>query len=448
MQQTLVYIPDQIAGIPLFGVGLLLIVWAMASAVVLVQLLRRQGFNADTRGYVLLLAIVGAAIWLLLPRLCEPGSGLPIRGYGTLMLVAVVAGTALAVWRGRQLGIDADTILGITFWLFVPGIIGARIFYVIEYWSNFYVAPAGPSLGDLLTAVGATVGRLFNVAEGGLVVYGSLIGGLVGILAFTRTYKLPVLATFDLMAPSLVLGAAIGRIGCLLNGCCFGGACDLPWAVEFPPGSPPYFYQVEHAQLPLPPLDDVRQGKIFLHGLKVLGALTSPPVISAVEPGSGAERVGLKTGQAITVINGYQVTSVDEAQRALLLAYQNGPTIGLTVKGAAPVRWRLSGPPAHTHPIHPTQLYSAIDSFVLCLLLLAYDPFRRRDGELIALMLTIYPITRFLMEMIRTDEPGQFGTGLTISQWVSLAILACVIPLWFTILRRPAKKAYPLQCAT
>lgn len=448
MQQTLFYIPDQIAGMPLFGAGLLLIVWTIVSAVVLAQLLRRQGFNADTRGYALLLAILGAAIWLLLPRLCEPGSGLPIRGYGTMLLVAVVVAAGLAVWRGRQLGIDADTIFGITFWLFVPGIIGARIFYVIEYWPNFYVAPAGPSLGDMLAAAGATVRGLFNVAQGGLVVYGSLIGGLTGILAFSRVYKLPVLATLDLMAPSLVLGAAIGRVGCLLNGCCFGGACDLPWALEFPPGSPPYIYQVEHAQLALPALDDVRQGKIFVQGLKVLGPLTSPPAISEVEPGSAAERAGVKAGEAIVAINEFQVANVDEAQRALLLAYRSGPMIGLTKKGGPTVRWRLSGPPAHAHAIHPTQLYSAIDSFVLCLLLLAYDPFRRRDGELIALMLTFYPITRFLMEMIRTDEPGQFGTSLTISQWVSLTILACMIPLWFAIFRRPAKKAYPLQCAT
>lgn len=447
MRQTLFYIPDQIAGMPLFGAGVLLIVWAIVSAVVLVQLLRRQGFNADTRGYALLLGILGAAIWLLLPRLCEPGSGLPIRGYGTMLLVAVVVAAALAVWRGRQLGIDADTIFGITFWLFVPGIIGARVFYVIEYWPWFYVAPAGPSLGDMLAAAGATLQKLLNVAQGGLVVYGSLIGGLVGILAFSRVYKLPVLATLDLMAPSLVLGAAIGRLGCFLNGCCFGGACDLPWAVEFPPGSPPYEYQVEHAQLALPPLDEVRQGKLFVQGLKVLGPLTSPPVISEVEPGSAAQRAGLKAGEAIVAINQFQVANVDEAQRALLLAYRGGPLIGLTAKGHATVRWRLSGPPAHTHPIHPTQLYSAIDSLVLCLLLLAYDPFRRRDGELIALMLTMYPITRFLMEMIRTDEPGQFGTSLTISQWVSLTILACMIPLWFAILRRPAKKAYPLPCA-
>ena len=61
----------------------------------------------------------------------------------------------------------------------------------------------------------------------------------------------------DVIAPSMVLGLAIGRLGCLLNGCCYGGQCDLPWAMTFPYGSPPYADQIRHGQLP------------WLHGLKV-----------------------------------------------------------------------------------------------------------------------------------------------------------------------------------
>ena len=444
MLQTLFYIPDQVAGFPVFGAGLLLAVWAIASAIVLGRLAWQQGFNADTRGYALLLAIVGAAIWLLLPRLIEPGKGVPIRGYGVMLLVAVVLSVALAVWRGRRLGIDPDTVFGICFWIFVPGMIGGRLFYVIEYWSSFYVAPAGPSLGDALQAAVATLQGALNVAQGGLVVYGGLGGGLLGLLAVTRVYKLPLLATSDLMMPSLVLGASIGRIGCFLNGCCFGGPCELPWAVEFPPGSPPYQYQADHRQLTLPALEDVRQGKVFVQGLKVIGSPKAPPLITEVQGGSPAERAGLKAGETIAAINGFQVSSVDEAQYRLVDAYHAGPTIGLVTSGGAKAfRWRLTGPPAHSRRVHPTQLYSAIDSLVLCLLLLAYDPFRRRDGELTAVMLSVYPTTRFLMEMIRTDEPGQFGTNLTIAQWVSLAILAGMVPLWYTVLHRPPGKAFP-----
>ena len=80
-------------------------------------------------------------------------------------------------------------------------------------------------------------------------------------------------------------------------------------------------------------------------------------------------------------------------------------------------------PPAKSLPVQPSQPLSTIDALLLCLLLLAYDPFRRRDGELFAIMLTIYPITRFLIEGLRSDEAAVFGTGLSIAQCVSLLLL-------------------------
>jgi phosphatidylglycerol:prolipoprotein diacylglycerol transferase len=62
-----------------------------------------------------------------------------------------------------------------------------------------------------------------------------------------------------------------------------------------------------------------------------------------------------------------------------------------------------------------------------------YYPFRRRDGEVFALLITLHPISRFLLEMIRSDEPGQFGTELTISQWLSLGLLAAAGVLWWYV---------------
>ncbi len=75
-------------------------------------------------------------------------------------------------------------------------------------------------------------------------------------------------------------------------------------------------------------------------------------------------------------------------------------------------------------PIHPTQLYSVIDGVLLCLLTLAYYPIRARDGSVVTLALLTYPVTRFFIERLRGDEMGQFGTSLTIAQWISLAMLA------------------------
>jgi phosphatidylglycerol---prolipoprotein diacylglyceryl transferase len=75
---------------------------------------------------------------------------------------------------------------------------------------------------------------------------------------------------------------------------------------------------------------------------------------------------------------------------------------------------------------------------LLALLLWLWYPFRRRDGEAFAAMLTLYPISRFVLEAIRQDEAGQFGTVLTISQWISILVLVMAIALWIYLLTRPA----------
>jgi len=412
MLRTLFYVPHEAFGMPMFGVGLLLAIWAVISVGVLVWLSRRQGFGADTWGYVPLLGLVGAAIWLLLPNLCEPGRGFPVRGYGVMLGLAVAVATAMAVWRGRKIGLEPDLVFSLVFWGVLPGIIGARLFYVIEYWSAF----EKPTLG-------ATLAAAIRLDMGGLVVYGSLIGGMVGMLTFMRAHRLPRLATFDLLAPSMLLGLAIGRIGCLLNGCCFGGPSELPWAVTFPARSPVHIHQVHH-------------GQVYLHGLKLPLGPSDRPIITAVQPGSAAERAGLAQGQRIKSIGGRAVQTVYDAQRLLLWLDEPGTEISIvTADSALAHRWTLTAPMPRSLPVQPTQIYSSINAMVLCLCLLAYAPFRRRDGELIALLLTVYPITRFLLEIIRTDEKAVFNTRLSISQNVSLLLLLGAAGLWFYVLR-------------
>jgi phosphatidylglycerol:prolipoprotein diacylglycerol transferase len=433
MLRTLFYIPDaEIAGLPIFGRGWLLLAWAIFSVVLLVYLIRKHGPAAQPEGevfgYVPLLALVAGAIWLLLPRLCEPIpgredlQGLPIRGYGVMLLVAVAAGVAMAAWRGRRLGLDPELIFTLAFWAFVPGIIGARVFYVIEYWADFQ----RESLGQTLIAV-------INVTEGGLVVYGSVIGGMVGLLGFIWAYKMPPLATLDLVTPSFLLGMAIGRIGCFLNGCCFGSVCDLPWAVTFPADSPPYFHQVE-------------RGETFVQGLKIAGAAGAEPLIAEVRPGSRAARQGLKAGQKILSIDHVPIGTAAQARRELLRAQQFDREITVKASGnddQIVAKWPITRPLPRSEPVHPTQLYSSLNALVTCLFLVAYAPFRRRDGEIWAMFLTLYPITRFLLEIIRTDEPGVFGTGLTISQWMSLILLVCALAFWVRVWTKPRGTAFP-----
>jgi phosphatidylglycerol---prolipoprotein diacylglyceryl transferase len=118
--------------------------------------------------------------------------------------------------------------------------------------------------------------------------------------------------------------------------------------------------------------------------------------------------------------------------------------VELALRSGKTIKIPAVAPPARSLPVHPTQLYSAVDGALLGWFLWAYFPFRRRDGELIALLLTIHPVTRFLLEIIRTDEPAVFGTGMSISQNISILLLACGAGLWWYLLRQPRGVAWPL----
>lgn len=419
MRQTLFYIPPDIAGVPLFGFGLLLAVWAVVGLVLVVQSVRRSGWGHEVFSQLAMLVVSGVVIAYVIPAIMEPG-GLPIRGYGVMLLLAVASGVGLAMHRAKQFGIDPELIVSLAMWLIVSGFVGARLFYVIEYWDKF----AKPDPREFIAGI-------LNITQGGLVVYGSMLAGGAALVVFIYKHKLPGLALADLVAPCAVLGMAIGRVGCFFNGCCYGGACDLPWAVQFPATSPAY-------------LDQVQEGKLFLHGLRFAGEPEAFAEIAEVEPGSPAEQHGLRPGERVVAIGGIKVISVAQAQQLLLRLTGEGTKVSIEVAGdEQPKSWTISGPPPVSRPIHPVQIYSAIDALLLVLLLLAYTPFRHRDGELTALTLTLHPISRFLLEIIRVDERDVFNTSMSISQNISVGLLVGAAVLWIYLLRRPRGLAWP-----
>jgi phosphatidylglycerol:prolipoprotein diacylglycerol transferase len=423
MQQTLFFIPAEVAGWPVFGFGLLLAAWAVASVVVLAWLAWRQGFNADTWGYVVLLLVIGAAIRWVLPAVSEP-QGLPIRGYGMMIMLAVIAATALAAWRAKRVGVDPDLIFSLIFWMLVPGIVGARAFYVIEYWqTSYWPAYTNPGGG-----IGPLLAEIVNIPKGGLVVYGAFFGGVVGLLLFVRKHRLPLLALCDLIAPSMVLGLAIGRIGCLLNGCCFGAVCDHAWSITFPAGTPPYHAQVERGQM---------------YGFTLSGNSKAEPRVLVVQSGSPADRAGLRSGDRLKQINGNEIFTASDAHAAIDRAFHQRQRLNVQTDGRPAVMIPAIDPlPERSLHVHPTQIYSVIDGLGLCALLLIFDRFRRRDGALFALLMSIYPITRFYIESLRTDEAAVFGTGMSISQNVSVLLILCATALWLYVLRRPRGLAF------
>ncbi len=135
MRQTLFFIPDELGGRPTFGPdGWLLFVWIGFCVALLIWLVRRHGWNNETRSYLPFMAVVGLVIAFVLPLVEVPRHGLPVRGYGVMLLTATVAGVGLAVYRARSMGLHPDLILSLAFRMFLCGIIGARLFFVIQYW--------------------------------------------------------------------------------------------------------------------------------------------------------------------------------------------------------------------------------------------------------------------------------------------------------------------------
>jgi phosphatidylglycerol:prolipoprotein diacylglycerol transferase len=440
MRQTLFFIPEQLGPLPLFGwYGWLSILWLLFAAGLIAWLVRREGWNAETRSYLPVAGIVWLAIAFVVPMLMEEGQGIPIRGYGVLMLCGVIAGVALAAYRARQMGVDPEVIFSLAFVMFITAIVGARAFYVIQYWKEFTEVATDEGLRP--ATWGETLQAVLNVTKGGLVVYGSLIGGLIGGGWFLVKRGIPLLATADLIAPSLLVGLALGRLGCLMNGCCFGGVCETDWVgpvwvgrITFP-GE-----QATNPPVESPPYQQQREAGL-LQGITIGQNEAGLPIVASIDPQGPAAKTALQAGDEILSVNGVSVFSAESARRTLLAA--RSKIVIERAQGSA-VTWNL---PLRSRPVFPAQIYAAINAAILALLLWVAYPFRPRDGAIMALLLTLYPITRILEEAIRSDEPGRWGTGLTISQLVSVGFLLAVVPLWFYIFRQPRLLAFPPKVA-
>lgn len=152
------------------------------------------------------------------PVLFKIGS-YPVYSYGAMLALAFLVCSFLAKRRAISVGMDGDKVLDLSILLIIAGVIGGRLMFVlldIEYFKNRPL-------------------DIFKIWEGGLAWYGGLILAVISGLVFLRIHKMPVLRTADLMMPYVALGQAIGRIGCFLNGCCYGKPTALPIGVVFDP---------------------------------------------------------------------------------------------------------------------------------------------------------------------------------------------------------------------
>jgi phosphatidylglycerol:prolipoprotein diacylglycerol transferase len=153
-----------------------------------------------------------------------------------MLFLGFVAAGWSAIRRGRMVGIDDTVIWDLSMWILFASIFGARMFYLIQYREKVF--EQSKTLGDYLQAA-------VRLPDGGMVLYGGVLMVLVAYFLFCRSRKLSPLLVGDVIMPSFFIGLAFGRIGCLLNGCCYGDRCELPWRIRFPLGSVPDMALVE-----------------------------------------------------------------------------------------------------------------------------------------------------------------------------------------------------------
>ena len=140
-----------------------------------------------------------------------------VYSYGAMLALAFLLGTVLAAHRANRRGIAPNTVIDLVLAILVSSLVGARLLFVLlerDYYRH-----------NLLDA--------FRIWEGGLVFYGGLLSGLAAAAIFIRARKLRFGTMADIISPSLALGMAIGRIGCFLNGCCWGKV-SFRWGICFP----------------------------------------------------------------------------------------------------------------------------------------------------------------------------------------------------------------------
>lgn len=297
-----------------------------------------------------------------------PFINLTLRSFGLMMVISFLAGVSLVKHLSRNITPNPQFITNIALYSLISGVAGARLFYVVHYFDNFK---------DDLPSV-------FAIWQGGLEFYGGVIFAIPVIVFCLRHHKLPIRRYFDILAIALMMGLTFGRIGCFLNGCCFGKPTELPWAIRFPYNSFACLSQINSnlernrpaAQLKLP-----KEEYLSFYG---------------------------KNGK-------WYPKSIEELTAEQKIEVTKGKHRCLAV--------------------HPTQLYSSASAALCCLILYLFwrraqktstsnkpgRPFTK-PGYTVSLAFILYGITRFFLESLRDDNPFEFYS-LTISQIIGIALI-------------------------
>ncbi len=145
---------------------------------------------------------------------------LELRWYSLAILLAVVAAILITAHLGKKKEIATEHIYSLALWVVLGGIVGARLFHVIDHWEHYINNP------------------LQILGFQGLAIWGALAGGGLALIIYARTRHLPFGRLVDVVAPGLLVAQIIGRFGCIVNGDAYGGITSVPWAfIYVNPGS-------------------------------------------------------------------------------------------------------------------------------------------------------------------------------------------------------------------
>lgn len=174
------------------------------------------------------------------PVLFRFGS-ISVYSYGVMIAMAFFVGAYLARRAARETDIPPDSVTDLALLLLISGIIGGRLLYVLLNIREYIENPV----------------EIVMLQHGGLVFYGGAIGGIAALIIYARKRGFPIYKIGDLMVPYVALGQGIGRIGCFLNGCCWGKPTDSFFGVVFPGSGQPVHPTQIYSSL----------GLIFIYGL-------------------------------------------------------------------------------------------------------------------------------------------------------------------------------------
>ncbi len=154
---------------------------------------------------------------------------LTLKSYGLFLALAFLVGIWVALKRAKRSDLKAESIMDLAIVVLLSSVAGSRFFYVIFHWEEFkgrlwdIVNPVHPG-GD--------------ISISGLSMVGGVLLAIISAMLFLYLKKLEIWKIADIVSPSFILGLAIARIGCFLNGCCFGKPSSIFWSMTFPPDCP------------------------------------------------------------------------------------------------------------------------------------------------------------------------------------------------------------------